>query len=88
MPFLPIFILFLSFNAMSQGTYPTTGSIERLDPKMNSLIAPNAVIEVLSNGFIWTEGPLYIEDGDYWLFQIYHRIVFLNGMKKRGFACI
>ena len=69
MPFLPIFILLLSFNAMSQGTYPTTGSIERLDPKMNSLIAPNAVIEVLSNGFIWTEGPLYIEDGDYWLFS-------------------
>lgn len=69
MPFLPIFFLLFSFNVMSQGTYPTTGSIERIDPKMNSLIAPNAVIEVLSNGFIWTEGPLYIEDGDYWLFS-------------------
>ena len=54
---------------MAQGIYPTVGSIERVDPKINQLISQNAKIEVLSNGFIWTEGPLYIEDGNYWLFS-------------------
>lgn len=54
---------------MSQGIFPTTGSIERMDPKMNRLIPENAKIEVLSNGFEWSEGPLYVEDGDYWLFS-------------------
>ncbi len=54
---------------MAQNIYPVVGSIERKDPQIDLLVSPNAKIEVLSNGFIWTEGPLYIEEGDYWLFS-------------------
>lgn len=42
--------------------YRTTGSIERLSPKLNDLIAPDAKIEVLAEGFEWSEGPLWLED--------------------------
>lgn len=69
MRLLTLFILILSFKLMAQGIYPTVGSIERIDNQINQLISQNAKIEVLSNGFIWTEGPLYIEDGNYWLFS-------------------
>ena len=39
----------------------TMGSIERLDEEMNALFKPDAVIEILGDGFEWTEGPLWIE---------------------------
>lgn len=42
-------------------TYPTTGSIERLSPKLDALIAVDAKLEILAEGFEWTEGPLWLE---------------------------
>jgi gluconolactonase len=47
----------------------TIGSIERLDPAIDALIPPDAVIEVLAEGFDWAEGPVWIEDGEYVLFS-------------------
>jgi gluconolactonase len=44
-------------------------SIEILDDTAKGIIDPNAEIEVLASGFEWTEGPLYIENGDYLLFS-------------------
>jgi len=49
--------------------FPLTGSIERLHPLIDKLIAPNAKIEVIAEGFTWSEGPLWIEDGQYLLFS-------------------
>jgi gluconolactonase len=48
-------------------TYPTTGSIERLDPRFDKLIAKDAVIEKLAGGFDWSEGPIWIKDGGHLL---------------------
>lgn len=50
-------------------SFKTTGSIERIDPAINELIPKNAKIEVLAEGFTWSEGPLWIEDGQYLLFS-------------------
>lgn len=35
------------------------GSIERLDPAVDKLMAPDAKIEVLASGFNWAEGPVW-----------------------------
>ena len=43
---------------------PTVGSVERLHPDIDALISPNATIEVLAKGFKWSEGPVWIPDGD------------------------
>ena len=40
--------------------YPTLGSIERLDPALDALISPTAVIEKLAEGFTWAEGPVWM----------------------------
>jgi len=41
----------------------TIGRIERVDgAAMDALIAPNAVIEVLAEGFDWSEGPVWMGD--------------------------
>lgn len=53
----------------SQKKYPTTGSIERLSPEINNLIPKDAKIEVLADGFTWTEGPVWVADKNYLLFS-------------------
>ncbi len=48
----------------------TAGRVERLDPAIHALVAPDAEIEVLAEGFDWSEGPVWIpEDGGYLLFS-------------------
>jgi gluconolactonase len=47
----------------------TIGSIERLDPEINQVIPEDAVIEVLAEGFDWSEGPVWISTGNYLLFS-------------------
>ena len=41
-------------------TYPTMGKIERIDPRFDELIAGDAVLEKLAEGFEWSEGPVWI----------------------------
>ena len=47
--------------------YPTFGSIERLDPAINQLVPPDAELQKLAEGFEWSEGPVWISQGDYLL---------------------
>jgi proline-specific peptidase len=48
---------------------PTVGMIERLDPALDALIAPDAQIEQLASGFEWSEGPVWRSSGHYLLFS-------------------
>ena len=50
-------------------TYPSLGRIERLDWSFYDVIAPDAKIEVLADGFTWSEGPRWIKDGGYVVFS-------------------
>jgi gluconolactonase len=47
----------------------TIGTIERLNPAIDSLIPSDAVIEILAEGFDWAEGPVWIGGGEYLLFS-------------------
>src|SRR6516164_3471820 len=48
--------------------YPAFGKIERLDPAFDKLIAPDAILENLADGFDWAEGPVWVnKDGGYLL---------------------
>ena len=49
--------------------YPSMGSIERLDPRLDAILAKDARIEKLAEGFDWSEGPIWIRDGHYLLFS-------------------
>ena len=44
-------------------------SIEVLDDEALQIIDPKSEIEVLASGFEWTEGPLWIAEGNYLLFS-------------------
>ncbi len=49
--------------------YPSFGKIERKDARFDKLIAPDAKLEKLAEGFAWSEGPLWMKDGGYLLFN-------------------
>ena len=40
--------------------YETIGSIERLDPALDAIVPPGAVLEILAEGHEWTEGPVWV----------------------------
>jgi gluconolactonase len=46
--------------------YPTMGTIERKDPRFDKLIPKDAVIEKLADGFVWTEGPVWVHQKAHW----------------------
>lgn len=52
-----------------EAPYPTFGEIERLDPALDALIPPDAQLELLAEGFDWSEGPVWVKDGGYLLFS-------------------
>ncbi len=47
----------------------TTGQIERLDPRLDALMDPAAPIEVLAEGFDWSEGPVWLAEPGYVVFS-------------------
>ncbi len=58
----------------------SAGPIEILDDRALALVAENATISVLGEGYAWTEGPLWIDEGGYLLFSdipnnVIHRYV-------------
>ena len=43
--------------------------IERLDPALDRLIASDATIEILAQGYDWSEGPVWVKHGGFLLFS-------------------
>lgn len=68
-PFATLCILAITAFPVSAQKYNTKGSIERLDESFNKLVDKDAKIEVIGQGFKWTEGPVWIKDGGYLLFS-------------------
>ncbi len=52
-----------------QVPYPTFGEIERLDPALDDLIPSDAQLQKLAEGFDWSEGPVWVQEGNYLLFS-------------------
>jgi gluconolactonase len=65
-------ILFIAFTfciLFGVSAQKTIGSVDRIDPEINSLIAEDAVIEILADGFSWAEGPVWVSELDAVLFS-------------------
>ena len=52
-----------------QKAYKVIGSIERLDPEINSLIKSDAKMEIIAEGLDWSEGPVWLEKQQKLLFS-------------------
>ncbi len=47
----------------------TTGSVLRLDPAMDQVIPEGALPEIIADGFVWSEGPLWLPDQNMLIFS-------------------
>src|SRR5437762_13539109 len=52
-----------SFPSPTSTTFPTAGSIERVDPGLDAIVPAGAKIEKLADDCTWTEGPIWIHSG-------------------------
>ena len=51
----------LTAQAQDKPSRAFTGRIERLDPAFDQLVAPDAAMEKVAEGFTWAEGPLWFD---------------------------
>ena len=51
-----------AISTVDTKNFPTIGEIIRLSPEIDDLIDKDAKIEVLADGFIWAEGPVWVND--------------------------
>ncbi|MCU0708698.1 MAG: SMP-30/gluconolactonase/LRE family protein [Pirellula sp.] len=77
-----------STNAQHAGPVRTIGSIERLQPELDSVLSPDARLEVVADGFTWTEGPLWMGDttSGYLLFTDIPRNSIFSWTKAHGIS--
>jgi gluconolactonase len=47
---------------VSATKYPVIGKVERLSPDLDALLAPDAQMEKLAEGFDWAEGPVWLKE--------------------------
>ena len=60
------------------------GQIDRLSPKLDEVISPDAQIEILAEGFEWTEGPVWLEGQQSLLFSDIPRNTIFRWSEKNG----
>lgn len=61
-PLIASLLLAGPLAAQDTTQFPTLGRIERLDARLDEVLAPDARIEVLAGGFTWCEGPVWVPD--------------------------
>ena len=66
---LIVAILSCSNQQQNKPMYKTTGTIERIDPALDSIIDADATAEIIAEGFVWSEGTLWIEKENMLLFS-------------------
>ena len=54
---LKVILILINLPVISQDKF--IGSVERLSPEINNLIEKSAKIEILADGFEWSEGPVW-----------------------------
>jgi gluconolactonase len=62
----------------------TTGSIERLDPGLDQIIAPDARVEIIAEGFDWSEGPVWSAGDSMLLFSDVPKNTIYKWTEKMG----
>ncbi len=71
-------------TATKEQSGESLGSVERMDPSIDALINADAQIELLGEGYSWSEGPLWIESQKMLLFTDVPNNVIHKWTEKNG----
>lgn len=64
-----IVLLIALFISCSKKEEKTLGTIERIDPALDALVDKDAKVEIIAEGFEWSEGPLWLKDQNMLIFS-------------------
>ena len=69
---------------VAQPVYPSIGEVVYQDARLEKLIPKGTPIEVLATGFVWSEGPVWIKNGNYLLFSDVPQNVIYKWTEREG----
>jgi gluconolactonase len=64
-----VFLLMILSMACNVNQSASFGSFERIDPDYDAIVSKESHIEIIAQGFEWTEGPVWVEDKKMLLFS-------------------
>jgi len=64
--------------------YKKTGTLERIDPALDSIITTRAQAEIIAEGFDWSEGPVWVESHNMLLFSDVPRDTIFKWTEEKG----
>ncbi|MDA9764773.1 SMP-30/gluconolactonase/LRE family protein [bacterium] len=72
LPLLITLFIAQTLSAQDSLNFATIGEVKRLDSRLDALIPRSAEIEVLTAGFLWSEGPAWDKENNCLLFSDVH----------------
>ena len=85
-PALLAFALGACMTAPAPSAFPSVGTIHMEAPALAGLMDMKAPVEKLAEGFTWSEGPVWISDGNYLLFSDVPANVIFRWSEKDGLS--
>jgi gluconolactonase len=77
-------LVFASLFACKMKESKTIGTIERLDPALDAIVSESARVEVIAEGFEWSEGPLWVEAHKMLLFSDVPKNIIHRWTEEKG----
>jgi gluconolactonase len=84
MKYALILSLLISTSCMAQTTYKTIGTLERYDEALDKIVSKDAKAEIITDGFLWAEGPCWIEKHKMLLFSDVRRNTVFKWTEAKG----
>jgi gluconolactonase len=81
--FVCVLILIIAGCSVKENT-KSVGSIDRLDPELDNVVSTEAKIEVIAEGFEWSEGALWIDAHNMLLFSDVPRNTIYKWTEEKG----
>lgn len=81
--FATILLAAACFATQAQSTKPLI-TVQSLDPAFDKLVSKDAKAEILAEGFLWSEGPLWIEKHKMLLFSDVRKNVIYKWTQEKG----
>jgi len=79
-----LIIIIISCLCCQPKDRPQTGSIEQIAPSLEDIISKEAMVEIIAEGFEWSEGPLWIANLNMLLFTDVPKNTIYKWTEKKG----
>jgi len=77
-------LLPLNGRAQDSLNFPVLGEVVRLHDGLDALLDPQANLEAITSGYVWSEGPVWNKEGQYLLFSDIPRNSVMKWVEGKG----